>query len=789
MANNTTIKVSVTRLAEFACRQGDLIPDMAIGPSAKDGIRVHKALQKKRKQAVGDAEWLNSEVPLKHEFTIDGYTLQVGGRVDLIDSRKHCLTEIKTTLVPSDRLPESQRALQWAQLMLYAYLYTHHNEAESSPPELELVHVNIRGEQARETSEIRQPDSLEIQEHAVQAMSFYVQWIAKVRQWRENMNDSAGALDFPFKQFRKGQRDMAAAVYRACRDSKPVMCEAPTGIGKTVSALYPAIKSMGEGKLHQLVYLTAKVAGRQSAEKAIEKLCCAGLQATAIQIRAKEQTCFCSNGRCGCNDAGQCPMTLGFHDRLPAAREELLALGVISNEKLDEVAWDHQLCPFELVQQLLPWVQIVVADYNYVFDPLVCLPHFSGACNGSVLLIDEAHNLLDRSRWMFSAQLSRQECRQAADECRSENPLLAKELDALCSALLKQAKIFDKSEGGVGTRAPVSVSKAVGKVLVQIGEANDVQGIVAESVSAIWKALCRYAVIDELFADHHRCIVTSSKRGRTRDVSVTLFCVDASLALDKRHGQFSASVVFSATLRPGSFYRDTLGLPEDTGYLQLQTPFEAKRCYRAVVEWIDTRYRQREDSLPELACLIYESASLQSGSYMVFLPSYAYLEQLHKYFVNEYPDCGTWVQSREQSREDREALFQNLDTPGHRIGFAILGGVFGEGMDYVGDRLIGSFIVGTGLSPIDQKTELIANHYKELGCNAYDFAYRYPGFTRVLQTAGRVIRDEADKGFVLLVDFRFRQPVYRKLFPADWELQYPLNKSELLATISKFWKA
>jgi len=778
------IKLSVTQLADFACRQGDLMPDAVAGPTAREGTQAHQKLQKYRKLTAGEPDWLKSEVAVKCQVQIGEHMINLGGRIDLVNARKPVLSEIKTTLVPSTQLPDSHRALQWAQLYLYGYIYCQGMENQPDALELELIHVNILDK--TESCESRFVAIDEMNEHAQIAMRSYVRWYIDVRQWHQKMVSSTADLAFPFDKFRAGQRDMAAAIYRTIRDANNLMCEAPTGIGKTISSLYPAVKSMGEGSINQLVYLTAKVAGRQSAELAVQKLNTAGLETTLIQIRAKEQTCFCSNGRCERDTSGRCPMTLGFFDRLPQAREELLSLGIIDNIRLDEIAWEYQLCPFELVQQLLPWVHIVVADYNYVFDPLVRLPHFSTTANSTLLLIDEAHNLVDRSRSMYSAQLSRQQCMKAAHECRKSQALVAAKLDKLTRTLLDCGGNCD-GDDRVETATSPSLARSVSAVLEQMIAASIGSAVLGEHSSALWKELCRYAAINELFSDQHRCITRSLRSGRVREVVVTLYCLDASAPLDKTHRQFRASVVFSATLRPGTFYRDTLGLKEDTAYMQLASPFDASKCLRCVVDWVDTRYRQRQQSLASLTSLIHECTAAKSGNYLVFLPSYAYLEQLSTLFSSTYPHRDTWVQTRDQTRQERQNLLDNLDIDGHRIGFAIQGGVFGEGIDYTDERLIGTVIVGTGLPAINTKTELIAEHYNQLGHDGYDFTYRFPGFTRVLQTAGRVIRGESDTGFVLLVDQRFKQAAYRQLFPADWHLEYPECQKELIAEIASFW--
>ena len=812
------VRVSVTQLATFACRRGDLQPEALIGPTAREGMRAHKAVQKKRKQIAGHPDHLVAESSVNCQYRIDSYEFSLGGRIDLLDTRALVLSEIKSTYVPAEQVPESQQCLHWAQLYLYGFAYLEQLKTEQltlqtvgqSLPDpvtelsLEIIYVNLRA--GTESSEIKQVAGSELIIYGATALQQYAQWLSLVDECHERMLASARNLEFPFDVFRPGQREMAAQVYRASRDAKRFMCEAPTGIGKTISSLYPAIRSMGEGTVSQLIYLTAKVAGRHSAEQAVQKLSAAGLQITMLQIRAKQSTCFCTNGRCERDATDRCPMTLGFFDRLPAAREELLGLGVIDNEKLDDIAWQHQLCPFELIQQLLPWVQLVVADYNYVFDPLVRLAFFSSSNKSTsrkpsssqssmshpsskkngVLLIDEAHNLVDRARSMYSARLDRVQVMRAATECRQGHAMVARELDKLSARLLKM--MADRTSGyHVSREASDPLARCVAAVLAEMTVTTASPMGLSDTLRELWLALCRYAVIHDIFSDSHRLIIESAKQGIKRQIVVSLYCVDPSRALSNSYGMFRSTVLFSATLHPVSFYRDTLGLDENMDYLTLPSPFPAQNCLRCVVDWIDTRYRQRHQSVQQLVSLIHATTSDKPGNYLVFFPSYAYLEQVHTLFCAAYPEHSTWAQSRGQTKNDQQHLLSQLDKAGHRVGFAIQGGVFGEGIDYKGDRLIGALVIGTGLPAVDWQSELMVEHYREQGHNGYEFAYRNPGFTRVLQTAGRVIRSESDRGFVMLVDARFGQAAYRALYPHDWKVQYPQGTPELMDLLHQFW--
>ncbi|MGQ7843424.1 ATP-dependent DNA helicase [Granulosicoccus sp. 3-233] len=785
MSQDGSHRVSVTSLAAFSCRSGDLFPEGVAGPTARQGMRAHQKIQREaREESKHRDSPIETEVILSAVLSIRQHDVTLGGRVDLLDRQQPRLSEIKTTLVPAAQLPSSQQQLQWSQLYLYGHLYLTSIDSHAESVELELIHMNIRsGEQE---TQLRQLDRQALQQHTLAALETYVIWLEQVQSQRRQMQHSASLMKFPHADFRAGQRDMSAAIYRCTRDAQVLMCEAPTGIGKTVSALFPGIKSLGEGGIAQIAYLTAKVAGRLSALQSLQHMQASGLIVSAVQIRAKQPTCFCSNGRCDRDEAGRCPMTIGFFDRLPAAREELLACGIMHDSVLDEIAWQHQLCPFELALQLLPWVHVVIADYNYVFDPLVRLQHFSEDRSDTLLLIDEAHNLLDRSRSMYSAQLNRLRCLDEAAVCRQHHPQVANALDRLAREMRSHVR-EQEAETQVSEVTNAAISRRAADVIEAMVASHGQAPGLKESSNELFRTLCRYVVIHELFAEQHRDITQFYNSGRRKQVEVMLFCQDASAKLQKQYRQFKATVVFSATLRPATFYRDALGLPESTACLQLSSPFDPARALHCVVDWIDTRYLQRQASLPALIELVHEVCAAKPGNYLVFFPSHAYLNQAYSAYVSRYPQDETWKQDAEHSREQQPQILASLEEPGHRVGFAIQGGIYGEGINYAGDRLIGVIVVSPGLPGLDTQTRLISEHYQRQGHDGFDFAYRYPGLTRVLQTVGRLIRNESDGGVVLLVDTRFRSTFYQRLFPGHWQLDRPGSAKSLVDRVEQFW--
>ena len=777
------LNVSVTSLADFSCKVGDLELSGSIGPTALEGMRAHKKIQAQR------------DVEIEHKLSlniiIEDVLVLLSGRVDLLDEHQHRVSEIKTTLIPAARLSKSKIALQWAQLKLYGFCYCVNREKDGDAVptqgiELELIHANIRAE--TEESQVVQTTFPELTAFAHDALTRYVRWNKIVWQLQARTKCSAAAMSFPYQPYRDGQRDMAAAIFRSTRDGETLLCEAPTGTGKTLSGLFPVVKALGEGYVKHAVYLTAKTSGRQSAMQAIQTLEQAGLQATSVMLRSKAPTCFCSNGRCERNNENVCPMTIGFFDRLPTAREEAIAGGVLDGAKLDEIAWQHQLCPFELALQMLPWVSLAIADFNYVFDPLVRIGRFNESRADTALLIDEAHNLVDRARGMHSGHLSRRELIKAHNLVESSHPVLAGQIKSLCSALERFASEQSSSEC-VSEDVPKTLVKQAGVIIEAFTDALESGPVMPEPLFDTFKMACRFVAISEIYGEQHKVITFRDSANRNREINVTLKCLDAATYLKPQYKIFRSTVVFSATLRPALFYRDALGMNKQTQQLVIGSPFSADQVKHCIVGYINTRYKHRSASTPDLIDLLRAMVDNKPGNYMVFFPSYSYLQHVLTAFTEKHANIETWQQERQADIEQRARLLDRLEHGGTRLGFAILGGFFGESIDYVGDKLIGVALVGVGLPGIGIEQDLIADCYRAQGLNGFDYAYRYPGFTKVLQTAGRVIRTESDRGVVFLVDDRFNQPFYRNLYPPHWQLETANSLTEVQQTLSGFWQA
>ncbi|MGB0867132.1 MAG: helicase C-terminal domain-containing protein [Granulosicoccaceae bacterium] len=767
-----TVKLSITELVRLACASGDLINTGPAGPTALQGQRAHKKLQENR------PEQQQAEVKIEANFGFDGWDICLGGRVDLLDqsSTPPHLIEIKSCLAPPHKLPQSSHDQHWAQLYFYGYCHLlKHPKLSDIRLSLHWIEIN----QDKLTEESRELQRAELADFCEQALQRYLQLHALVQNHRQKALASAAKLEFPFDAFRPSQRNMSTAVYRCIRDRGRLISEAPTGIGKTISTLFPAIKAYGEGHSKRIFYLTAKNSGRQAADQAINQLRKSGLQICSVQLSAKQQLCHCSNGSCERTEEGHCPLTLGFFDRLPEAREELIQLRHIDTAALDAAAFKYQLCPFELSLQLIQWMDVVICDYNYVFDPLVRLTQVVENSKDISLLIDEAHNLVDRARSMYSADLSRV-ASLAAQKVAKPQPALAKSFASVGRAIKKAT---EDAESTVAEQLPpVALSRAVTKSLSAFNEALDGKPLSPE-LGEWFKSLYRYSVIDELFGEHHRALCSQHDKDRR----VRLACLNATDKLQASFKNFHSVVCFSATLSPSRVYQTDLGLPQECLHQQLPSPFKPSQLGCFLCGDIDTRFAAREHSTPTLISIIEQVYRANPGNYLVFFPSYAYLDKTLASFTLAHGDIPVVAQGRTSDPEEREAFRQQFAQAGRLLGFAILGGVYSEGVDFVGDSLLGAIIVGTGLAAVSTEQKLIQNDYEQQGLDGFDYAFKYPGMTRVLQAAGRVIRSENDKGIVVLADRRFKQAFYRDLMPRLWHVQHIDNHRTLTNELNNFW--
>lgn len=772
------IRVSVGKLVEFACRSGDLVANAPGGPSAAEGIRAHQKLQKQF------AAEFKAEVSVGAQLEQDGYQVELSGRVDLLqaDANPPIIAEIKSCYGDPSRLPIEQTALHWAQLKIYGYCYLREFPAGSIV--LRMIWYDVPGKRSQQESQ--EFSWAQLEDFCTTALGTYLRWQRLIAQLDSDGRESARDCAFPFAEFRPGQRAMAESIYRTVRDTGQLLCEAPTGTGKTVSALFPAIKALGANLIDKVVYLTAKNSGRQMASDTLAAMRQNGLRTSVLVLQAKARACACLNGGCNLDAQDRCPLGIGFFDRLPQAREQLMRSGDMSIDALGAVAHTHQLCAFELSLQMLPWATLVICDYNYVFDPLVNLGYFRETTDRVALLVDEAHNLVDRSRQMYSAELLRSASLLAAAECKTSNPQLGKSVAGITRALDRIHSAMQSDET-VGDAPPDTLSRAVERLLDELAR-QALEGTRPPRAMGEWlKTIYRYRQIVELFGNHHRCIGRAVQRGKNRQIDIKLACLNASTALAQSYSCFHGVVMFSATLRPQAFFRDALGLQHDVPCLSLPSPFAAEHLACFACASIDTRYQQRANSIAPIADVISAVYRAKPGNYLVFFPSYHYLQQVAATLAAQHPHLPLLCQERDSSEATRTEFLQQFAQGRQTLGLAIMGGIYGEGIDYCGDRLIGAIVVGVGLPGMDIEQELIREDFNAAGLPGFDFAYSFPGLNRVLQAAGRVIRSASDRGIVVLADQRFTQARYRQLLPEHWPLQICHTQEQLAAGLEQFW--
>lgn len=768
-----TVKLSIRQLAEFCCRSGDLGFDGGPGVKAQEGLRTHQAIQKRyRKQA-------SAEYRIQFEIDIDEYHIELGGRVDLLFEQESPprVEEIKTIYSFMNSFSDDFDAPHWAQAKCYAACYAMQNSIDTLA--ISLNYVNLFNHQ--EHRQYQTCRRAELESFLAQLLREYLDWHRLVQQLRRQTLSSAQVLEFPHASFRQQQRALAAHVYRNIQQRNQLIIEAPTGSGKTISTLFPAVKSIGEDIADQVIYLSAKTSGQNQAVDAVELMIEQGLEISYLVIQAKAKCCPCTDGNTEEIDTdGKCLRTLGFFDRLAAARESLLQQRHLNPTVIRQAADQHQLCPFELSLQMLPWVDIVVADLNYVFDPLVQLSYFKTDNKRKVLLIDELHNLVDRARGMYSASLSRSQIKQALQTDNSVEIVqtLKKVNRALDKLLLAQTEDEEVSE---------QTSSAMAKAVSRFGENLGVNLFNNKQVSAqtleFSKSVFRYQCISNLYHDHHKTVGIKPVAQR----SVKLLCLNAFEYLRGIYPLFDSVCGFSATLSPHHYFIQALGFDDETRVLRLDSCFPPDRLQVSICSYVDTRYRQRDDYIDQICATIYRSFQTRPGNYLVFFSSYHFMHKVYDRFQQLYRAIETLLQVQTADDEQRQEFLNQFRHHRQTLGFAIMGGIFAEGIDYQGQTLIGAIVVGVGLPQMNTEQQLIARDFENLNLNGFDFAFRYPGLTRVQQSAGRVIRSESDRGVIILLDRRFAQTAYRQHYPPHWQLTHCQGIDQLEKSLAEFW--
>jgi len=803
-ASKPVLMVSVRDLVEFVLRQGNLGGEREFVGSdrALAGIRGHQKIQRSRPSGY------LTELPVEHVVEAEEFTLQIRGRIDglLITAEPVLLEEIKT--VPGTWDHEAD-PLHWAQAKFYGFIYAQ----EQALPELAIQLVYLELETGKVT-EFRQTFSFaELSDFFGATTAIYVDWLRERHQWCRARDESIRAVAFPFPEYRPGQRDLAVAAYRVLANGGRLFLAAPTGIGKTISVLFPAVKALGEGKLQRIFYLTARTVGRAIAEKACSDLRRAGLKLRAVTLTAKEKVCVRNGHPC---DPLTCPLALGYYDRVKPAIREALEREEINRSTLEAVSQKHQVCPFELSLDVSLWADAVICDYNYVFDPQVYLRrHFAEDGGEYGFLVDEAPNLVVRAREMLSADLDGRELLDVQRAIKQAVPRCAKALARLNAAMRKlgnpnesgqesfeasdpkvelnlfpvQAALVRAGESGVNTSRefPESLTELVETALdeAETWLVKNQPAQFRDTLLALYFRLCSFRRTTELYDEQYATIIKNAPA-----VQVRLFCLNPAQLLRQALARGKAAIFFSATLTPMDYYRTLLGGTTDDPVLQLASPFPSENLAVLIQDRIPTHFKGRAESLDDVVAAIETLIQGRRGNYLVYFPSYQYLNTVLQEFQICYPSVPVRVQRPGMTEPERDAFLSAFSVEhGETLaGFAVLGGIFGEGIDLVGERLIGAVIVGVGLPQLCVERDLIRDYFQRQNAAGFDFDYTFPGMNRVLQAIGRVIRSETDRGVVLLIDARFNELRYRRLFPVWWKFVRVRNSDSLREALGGFWK-
>ncbi|MCI6552186.1 MAG: ATP-dependent DNA helicase [Lachnospiraceae bacterium] len=785
------IHISVRHLVEFLLRSGDIDNRRsAIGENAmQEGGRIHRMLQ--RRMGSG----YHAEVTLKYTYESERYILQIEGRADgIMDGEIVTIDEIKGTYRELKRLREAE-PVHLAQAKCYAFIYA--DQKRLSDIRVRMTYCNM------DTEEVKyfyfDFEYKELEEWFRGLMKEYGRWAEFTCDWKGIRQTSIKGLQFPFA-YRKGQKELATYVYQTIYHKKKLFIEAPTGAGKTISTLFPAVKAMGEELGDRIFYLTAKTITRTAAEDALRLLRIHGMKFKSVILTAKDKICFMEETEC---NPAHCPYAHGHYDRINEAVYEMLtSLDNFDREAIEHYAFRHRVCPYEMGLDMSRFADGIICDYNYVFDPHASLKRFfgEGVRGDYIFLIDEAHNLVERGREMYSASLCKEDFLQLKKKAKEEEGRLVYCLESCNKELLKLkreceayrieeyidpfVKALQRLHGAMEAWLEEREEEGAG----EIGqESRRLRREVLEFYFQVSHFLGIYERVDEKY-------VVYSGFGEDGSFRLKLFCVNPSLNLREFLHKGRSSILFSATLLPIQYYKALLGAEEGDYEVYARSVFAPERRALFIGSDVTSRYTRRTaEEYGKIAAYIYETVKSRYGNYLIFFPSYAFLRQVYACFADcylkeELIEC--MLQEEHMDEKAREEFLKRFEEQREKglLGFCVMGGIFSEGIDLKRDSLIGTIIVGTGLPQVCAEREILKNYFDQAGEDGFGYAYRYPGMNKVLQAAGRVIRTAEDVGIVVLLDDRFLSRTYQRMFPREWEGFEAVTLECIAGRAEKFWK-
>lgn len=780
------VRISVRNLVEFILRSGDL--DNSSGTSGDKeamlkGGRLHRKIQRSMK---GDYQ---AEVSLKKESEYDDVVIQVEGRADGIFTEDGAvyIDEIKGTYGNVQAM-DMPIPVHRAQAMCYGLIWG--EKERISEIHIQMTYAHLETE---ETRRFREDFSIEeLKGWYQKLLDAYHKWIAYSLNWKKERNASMKDLQFPFP-YREGQRDIVSGVYHTVSSGKTLFVQAPTGVGKTMSAIFPSVRAIGEGKGETLFYLTAKTITGTVAQEAFHILREKGLKFKVTAITAKEKLCFQDTPEC---TPEKCPYAKGHFDRVNDAVYELWTTEeVYSREVIRAHAEKWQVCPFEMCLDLSIWVDGIICDYNYVFDPNVHLKRFFGEniSGDHIFLIDEAHNLVERGREMYSAGISRQSLVALRKKIRKRFSKLARTLDKANRQMMELEE--NLAETGKGYQVlsnpgvlPITFLTISGE-LEEILEEKELEEELRREILEFYFIVRDFLNVSELVDENY---VVYTENSAEEGFRLRLFCVNPAENLGEYLKKGKSAIFFSATMFPMLYYRELLTTDRDAYGIYEQSPFPKENRRILIGSDVSSRYTRRNRAeYQKIAGYIARCVWQRQGNYMVFFPSYRLMEDVLQVYEEEF--SVDWVrcvcQTPDMTEQEREGFLEEFqEREGTLVGFCVLGGIFSEGVDLTGESLIGAVIVGTGLPQIGSQREILKEYYDKKNHCGFDYAYRYPGMNKVLQAAGRVIRTKEDKGVILLLDDRFWDRDYQEIFPREWQDRTGCRLDTVEGAVETFWK-
>ena len=776
---NRSLELSVHQLVDFLLRRGDIDNRVFNRSSMQEGSRIHASFQEKQ-----GSDYI-SEYPLKHSFLVEDVTIELQGRADGIIKKsadEFIVDEIKSSVIDLNTFKEENNDWHLGQAKCYALMFLY----EQNLPRIGVRMTYIRqGKEKEKMVDYYYFLKEELEQFVFGLLYDYLAFVNIIFRHQEQRDISIKNLQFPFDKYRRGQRELAKYAYGITKTGGRFYCEAPTGIGKTMSTLFPFIKSLIDDDKSKIFYLTAKTSGKEAAYEAAELLKSKSLILNDIVVTAKDKICFSSGKAC---NPDECPFAKGYYNKIQVVlKQSLLDHSTFNYETIVTIARENEICPFELELDLSLFCDLIICDYNYVFDPISFMKrYFEEDASHYLALVDEAHNLVDRSRDMYSASISYFSFLKARKSIRKVKH----------SRLKKAMSKFDKMFKEISINYPIGnhifedFAEEQYKLynsfinLMQDLNKNDHE-IVSKDLLDFYLEVNRFIKISEFFNERYLAYYQIED-----DIKIHLFCLDASYFIASMTNRLKGSVFFSATLSPIEYFIDTLGGNKDSDpTLILPSPFPQSNFKLMVAPKVSVKYKNREGSYEEVAEYIRAFVANKVGNYFVYTPSYDYLEKLIKLF--SFEDFIFYRQDRDMSDQEKTGFLDHF--MGHpsatTVGFLVIGGSFAEGINLIDDRLIGAVIIGIGMPRINFESDQIAAYFKSQDKPGHDYAYLNPGMNKVMQAVGRVIRSEEDRGAALLIDERYMYRQYQDLFRVEWSnYLVVLNPQEVKNHLLNFFK-